>query len=225
MKQIEMDEIYQKTPLERIPWNIESPPAALVALVDNKIVTPCRAIDLGCGAGNYAVYLASRGFDVTGVDSAPTAIKRAKERAKKKGVECTFLVADVLGDLENVTGTFDFAYDWELLHHIFPKQRQRYLANVHGLLNLKGKYLSLCFNEGDPAFGGVGKYRRTPLDTMLYFSSEGELRALFDPCFAILDLRTIEVSGKPAPHLANYCFMERKEMASLDSALRIERVS
>jgi 2-polyprenyl-3-methyl-5-hydroxy-6-metoxy-1,4-benzoquinol methylase len=71
MKQIEMDEIYQKMPLERIPWNIETPSAALVALVDSKSVTPCRAIDLGCGTGNYAVYLASRGFDVTGVDSAP----------------------------------------------------------------------------------------------------------------------------------------------------------
>ena len=117
------------------------PPAELVALVDSHVVTPCRAIDLGCGAGNYAVYLASRGFDVTGVDSAPTAIKRAKEHATKKGVECTFLVADVLGDLENVTGTFDFAYNWELVHHIFPEQRQQYVANVHRLLNPKGKYL------------------------------------------------------------------------------------
>ncbi|MGZ4847519.1 MAG: class I SAM-dependent methyltransferase [Halobacteriota archaeon] len=214
MKQIEIDEIYQKMPLERIPWNMETPPAALVALVDSHAVTPCRAIDLGCGAGNYAVYLASHGFDVTGVDSAPTAIKRAKENARKKGVECTFLVADVLGDLENVTGTFDFAYDWELLHHIFPEQRQQYVANVYRLLNPKGKYLSLCFNESDPAFGGVGKYRRTPLDTVLYFSSEGELRALFDPCFTILDLRTVEVSSKSAPHLANYCFMERKGTAS-----------
>lgn len=117
------------------------------------------------------------------MDSAPTAIKRAKENAAKKGVECTFLVADVLGDLEDVTSTFDFAYDWELLHHIFPEQRQQYVANVHRLLNPKAKYLSLCFNERDPAFGGVGKYRRTPLGTVLYFSSESELRALFDSLF------------------------------------------
>jgi 2-polyprenyl-3-methyl-5-hydroxy-6-metoxy-1,4-benzoquinol methylase len=171
MKQIEIDEIYQKTPLEWIPWNVETPPAELVALVDSHVVTPCRAIDLGCGAGNYAVYLASRGFDVTGVDSAPMAIECAKENARKKGAVCTFLVADVVGDLENVAGTFDFAYHWELLHHIFHEQREKYVANVHGLLNPKGKYLSLCFNERDPAFGGAGKYRRTPLGTVLYFSS------------------------------------------------------
>jgi SAM-dependent methyltransferase len=214
MKHIEIDEIYQKTPQERIPWNVEAPPAALVGLVERRVVTPCRAIDLGCGMGNYAIYLASRGFDVTGVDSAPTAIRFAKQNAMKKGVVCTFLVDDVLGNLETVTGTFDFAYDWELLHHIFPGQRERYVTNVHRLLNPKGKYLSLCFNEGDRAFGGVGKYRRTPLGTVLYFSSEDELRALFDPCFTILDLRTIEVHGKPVSHLANYCFLERKEAAS-----------
>ncbi len=56
-KQIEIDEIYQKKPLERIPWNLETQPAELVALVDSHAVTPCRAIDLGCGAGNYAIYL------------------------------------------------------------------------------------------------------------------------------------------------------------------------
>ena len=213
MKHIEIDEIYQKTPLELIPWNIETPPEALVALVNSRIVTPCRAIDLGCGAGNYAVWLARRGFEVTGVDSAPTTIKRAKENATKKGVECTFLVADVLGDLEDVTGKFDFAYDWELLHHIFPERRQQYVANVHRLLNPKAKYLSLCFNERDPAFSGVGKYRRTPLGTVLYFSSESELRALFDSHFTILDLRTIEVHSKSASHLASYSFVERKEAA------------
>lgn len=147
------------------------------------------------------------------MDSAPTAIKRAKENATKKGVQCMFLVADVLGDLENVTGTFDFAYDWELLRHIFPERRQQYVANVHRLLNPKGKYLSLCFNERDPAFGGVGKYRKTPLGTVLYFSAEGELRALFDSHFTILDLQTIEVYSKSASHLASYCFMERKEAA------------
>jgi hypothetical protein len=40
MKHIEIDEIYRKTPLELIPWNVETPPAALVALVDSRIVSP-----------------------------------------------------------------------------------------------------------------------------------------------------------------------------------------
>jgi len=106
-----------------------------------------------------------------------------------KAVDCTFLAADVLGDLENVTGTFDFAYDWGCCITFFLSSASRHVANVHRLLNPKGKYLSLCFSERDLAFGGVGKYRRTPLGTVLYLSSEGELRALFDSNFRILDLR------------------------------------
>ena len=52
MKQIEIiDKIYRDTPLERIPWNIETPPTALVEPVDGGTVTPCKTIDLGCGAG------------------------------------------------------------------------------------------------------------------------------------------------------------------------------
>jgi SAM-dependent methyltransferase len=210
MKGIDIDRIYRKLPPEDIPWNVEAPPKALVELVESGRIRPCRAIDLGCGAGNYAIYLAGKGFDVTGVDISPTAIRIAEENARRKGVMCRFVAADVLGDLREVEGTFDFAYDWELLHHIFPEQRQRYIENVHGKLNPGGRYLSLCFSEDDRQFGGSGKYRETPLGTLLYFSSEDELRDLFEPCFHIDELRTIEVSGKSVPHLAVCAFMRKK---------------
>jgi len=52
--------------------------------------------------------------------------------------------------------------------------------------------------------------RRTPLDTVLYFSSEGELRDLFDPNFDVMALETVQVEGKREPHLMNWCFMEKK---------------
>jgi len=205
-----MDKIYRNTPLEEIPWNIETPPDVLTELVDSGKVKPCKTIDLGCGTGHYAIYLASIGFDVTGIDISPTAIKIAKENAKKKGVKCNFLATDVLGNLDEVKETFDFAYDWELLHHIFPQQRKKYIENVYRILNPKGKYLSVCFSEKEPEFAGSGKYRETRLGTILYFSSEDELRDLFEPYFNIKELRTIAIRGKPVPHLANYVFMERK---------------
>ena len=210
MKRTEIDKIYRNMHPAEIPWNIETPPKALVELVESGKVKTCKTIDLGCGTGNYAIYLANIGFDVTGVDISPTAIKIAKENAKKKGVKINFLVADVLGDLDEVKETFDFAYDWELLHHIFPEKRKKYVENVYRILNARGKYLSVCFSEKDPQFGGLGKYRKTPLGTILYFSSEDELRDLFDPYFNIKELKTIEISGKFAPHLANDVFMEKK---------------
>jgi 2-polyprenyl-3-methyl-5-hydroxy-6-metoxy-1,4-benzoquinol methylase len=203
----QMERIYRKTPLKKIPWNIETPPNVFVKLVKSGKVKPCKTIDFGCGAGNYSIYLATLGFDVTGIDISPTAIKAAQENAKKKGVKCKFLVANALGNLNQFKDKFDFAYDWELLHHLYPKQRRIYVKNVHKTLKPKGKYLSVCFNEKDPSFGGSGKYRKTRLDTTLYFSSEKELRYLFKPYFLIEEIKTIKIRGKPTPHLANYAFM------------------
>ncbi|RPJ53672.1 MAG: class I SAM-dependent methyltransferase [Methanobacteriota archaeon] len=206
-----MERVYRTVPLHRIPWNIETPPDALVGLVDRGIVPPGRAIDLGCGVGNYAIYLAGRGFDMTGVDVSPTAITIARQNAKRKGVAVHFLVADILGDMRQVQGTFDFAYDWEVLHHIFPDQRRKYVENVHRVLNPGSKYLSLSFSEQDPQFGGSGKYRKTALNTVLYFSSEAELRDLFSPLFTIVELKSVTMEGKFGPHVANYVFMEKRQ--------------
>ena len=208
--QFRIDDVYKNIPPEEIPWNIETPPELLVELVDSGKVQPCKAIDLGCGAGNSAIYLAGRGFKVTGIDFSPTAIKIAKENAKNKGAKCNFFVADITDELNEVNQTWDFAYDWGLLHHIFPRKRQKYVENVHRILNPKGKYLSVCFSKKDAGFGGSGKYRKTPLGSVLYFSCEEELRELFEAYFQIIDLETVEIIGKFQSHLFNYVFMERK---------------
>jgi cyclopropane fatty-acyl-phospholipid synthase-like methyltransferase len=210
MKYADVDRIYQTIPLDNIPWNSETPPDALVRIVQDGKVRPCKTIDLGCGAGNYAIYLASLGFDVSGVDSSPTAIKIAGEHAKKRGARCRFVVADLLGDLHEVTGMFDFAYDWEFLHHIFPEDRETYIKNVHKILNPYATYFSVCFSEKDPQFGGSGKYRKTRIGTTLYFSSESELRELTSPYFRIREIKTIDVRGKFGPHIAISVLAERR---------------
>jgi SAM-dependent methyltransferase len=210
MKYADVDRIYQTIPLDNIPWNSETPPDALVRIVQDGKVRPCKTIDLGCGAGNYAIYLSGCGFDVTGVDSSPTAIKIAEEHAKKQGARCRFIVADLLGDLYEVPDTFDFAYDWEFLHHIFPEDRETYIKNVHKILNPGATYFSVCFSDKDPQFGGSGKYRKTRIGTTLYFSSEPELRELVSPYFRIRELKTIDVRGKFGPHIAVSVLAERR---------------
>ncbi len=208
--EFQIDDVYKDMSLDEIPWNIQTPPPPLVELVDSGKVQPCKAIDLGCGAGNYAIYLAGRGFDITGVDGSPTAIRIAKKNAKTKRAKCNFIVVDAVEEPHKLGQSWDFAYDWGLLHHIFPEQRQKYVENVHRILNPRGKYLSACFSEKDAGFGGSGKYRKTRLRSTLYFSCEDELRQLFEPYFAIIDLQTVQISGKCKPHMFNCVFMERK---------------
>lgn len=206
-----MEKIYKNMAIDDIPWNFKTPPDVLENLVRTGKIAPCKTIDLGCGTGNYAIYLAGEGFDVTAVDISSSAIKIAKNNASQKGIDCNFIVADILGDLKQIQSTFNFAYDWELLHHIFPSDREKYIRDVYRLLNPGGQYLSVCFSEENLQFGRVGKFRKTPLETVLYFSSENELRVLYESFFKIEELKTIEIKGKFSPHKAIYAFMIKED--------------
>lgn len=206
----DMDRIYREMPLDSIPWNIDSPPSVLVDLVERGEVRPCRAVDLGCGTGNYAMYLAGRGFEITGIDSSITAIRIARKNAEKRNLSCRFIVADLLGDLQEVPGTFDFAFDWEFLHHIVPEDRGKYLGNVRKILNPGALYLSVSFSEEDPQFGGTGKVRKTRIGTTLYFSSEEELSRLFSKFFSLREVKTMGIEGKYGPHRAAMVLAKRE---------------
>jgi SAM-dependent methyltransferase len=198
----QMERIYGELPLDEIPWNLEAPPRLLVDLVQSGRVPPCRAVDLGCGAGNYAVWLALQGFDVTGIDLSAAAIVRAQQLAWSKGAACRFIVSDLLEPTDAFDASFDFAFDWLALHHVFPDDRPRYVAHVLRMLRPGGPYLSVCFSEDDQTITGEGKYRQPQLGTLLYLSSEQEIRDLFEPWFAIEELTTVEIEGKRAPHRA-----------------------
>ncbi len=205
----QMENIYSTIPLEQIPWNDERPPDILKHLVETKKIKPCKVIELGCGAGNYLIYLFAKGFDPTGIDVSETAIDIATKSAAKKGVKCNFVTTDVLGDISEIHGRYDFAYDWHLLHHIFPEDREAYINNICKLLKPHGQYLSLCFSEDSPAFGGKGKYRKTPFNTVLYFSSEEEIRSLLNPAFVIDELKTVDIESKVGSHKAIYAFSKK----------------
>jgi SAM-dependent methyltransferase len=204
-----MDRLYRELPPGRIPWNSNEPPDLLVELLDSGRVEPCRAVDLGCGTGNYSCYLASRGFEVTGIDISARAVELAERKSSKMKLECNFVTADLLGDLSDYYEEFEFAFDWEVLHHIFPPRREEYILNTHRILKPGGLYFSLCFSEEDPGFGGSGKYRNTPIGTTLYFSSEEELGALFGKYFMVHQLMTVEVPGDSSQHSAIYGLMEK----------------
>jgi 2-polyprenyl-3-methyl-5-hydroxy-6-metoxy-1,4-benzoquinol methylase len=203
----QMDKIYADIPLENIPWNILKPPEIMVKAVESGRIKPCRVADLGCGAGNYSVWLAKKGFDVTGFDISPKAIKHAQNLAAEKGIKCRFEVCDLLQESLEFQNSFDLAIDWEVLHHIFPKDRHRFLENVRNLLRPQGIYLSVCFSEKDLSFGGTGKFRTTPLGTTLYLSSKKELTDLFSQYFKIEELSSVEIQGKYGLHIVNLAWL------------------
>lgn len=115
----------------QMPYD-NGPDQHLIELVESGRIPSCRAIDLGCGTGRNALFLAERGFQVTGVDFASSAIEKARQRAEAADLMAEFVVDD-LTNLHNVTGSFDFLVDAGVMDVLHPKFRDLYVENVLSL--------------------------------------------------------------------------------------------
>jgi len=110
------------------PWEIGGPQPALVALIAREPIG-ARVLDLGCGTGELALYLAARGHSVTGLDGSAVAITKARQKAAERGLTATFRVADAT-QLESIGETFDTLCDSGLLHNLDAAERGRYLGGL-----------------------------------------------------------------------------------------------
>ena len=105
----------------RAPWDI-GPRRELVDLVESGRLRPCRTIDLGSGTASNCIFLAKRGFDVTGVDYARSAIEKGRQMASDEGVEIEFIVDD-LTNLSKVEGPYELLIDYGTLDDLVPQHR------------------------------------------------------------------------------------------------------
>lgn len=210
MDATQLNHIYKTIPEDKIPWVMDHLPNCLLEVLNKQDIKACKIADLGCGIGTYSLCLARLGFEIFGIDYSEVAIEKAKQIFKLNQMKGEFITLDLTQKTERILPVSDFAFDYEVLHHIFPKDRVQYFKNVFDLLSDNGMYLSVCFSEDDKCFGGEGKFRKTPLGTTLYFSNENEIRQLSSPLFEILELKTIDIAGKPDSHKAIYCLMQKK---------------
>ena len=112
------------------PWDTGISPPELLEFIDNH--PPGKAIDIGCGTGTNVITLAQAGWQVTGVDFVPRAIKSAKRKVKKAGVEAELLVRDAT-DLEGISVPFDLVLDIGCFHTIGDKKAD-YLTELDRVL-------------------------------------------------------------------------------------------
>lgn len=112
-------------------------------------------IDVGCGTGENALYLSEHGHLVLGVDAAPTAIEKARAKARQRGSTARFLVQDALR-LQHLAHDhpFDTAIDSGLFHVFSDEERPLFVASLAGILREGGTYFMLCFSDREPAGWG-----------------------------------------------------------------------
>ncbi len=116
-------------------WSAK-PNRFLVAEVEP--LPPGRALDLACGEGQNAIWLATLGWDVAGVDFSEIAIAKAQARAEREGVAVDFAVADLL-EYEPEPGAYDLVL---LLYlHLVPPERRLVLERASAALAPGGTLL------------------------------------------------------------------------------------
>lgn len=115
-------------------WEPPRVPAELAGLVAAGAVPTDRPVlDVGCGTGREAVFLAAHGAPVIGVDASREAVELARERAGDAGVAVDFRHASVF-DLPLADDAVGFAVDRGCFHALDPEDRPRYAAELARVL-------------------------------------------------------------------------------------------
>ncbi len=181
------------------PWDTGRVSSELERIVRDKRIQPSRAIELGCGTGTNAVWLAQQGFDVTGVDLVPLAIERAMHRAAEANVKVRFLSLDLL-NLPDLGEPFEFLFDRGCYHAVRRESAEGYLNAVNALIRPGAFGLVLTGNSKEPHDPGPPVV------------SEDEIRAEIGSRFKIVELREFRFDADPATKmnfLAWSCFFRK----------------
>ena len=142
---------YLSTP----PWDSGISPPELEAYI--AVHEPGRAIDLGCGTGTNVLRLAKAGWDVSGIDFVPKAIRIAKRKIKGAKLNAKLFVGDVSNN-KFFDGPYDLILDIGCYHSLSFAQKEDYRNNVNQHLRKGGMFmLYTFFSDGGKGPLGLSK--------------------------------------------------------------------
>ena len=143
------------------PWDSGQPNRRLIETVERGTIKPGRVAVLGCGSGTNAVYLATKGFEVTALDVAPTALTIAQAKAAKAKVKVRWLLADVLAP--PTLEPFDFLFDSGCYHGVRRANAVGYVKTANTLAKPGALMLIYAGNANEPRHHGPPRVEETDL--------------------------------------------------------------
>lgn len=164
----------------RPPWDIGRPQAAFVAAVER--IGP-RVLDVGCGTGDLANWLAAQGRTVTGVDFLASPLEQAREKAAAAGVRPTFLQMDALA-VGEIPERFDAVTDCGLFHTFDAAGRSAYVSALRKLLEPGARGFLLCFSTAEP--GDHGPRRISEAELRQAFADGWEIESIEPARFEVV---------------------------------------
>jgi SAM-dependent methyltransferase len=127
------------------PWDVGHPQPAIARLAAAGRFTG-TVLDVGCGAGDNTLLVASRGVPVLGVDVAETAVDLARAKAVERGLDAEFAPADAL-HLDRLGRRFTTVLDSGLFHTFDADERPRYAASLASVTEADGTLYILAFGD------------------------------------------------------------------------------
>jgi ubiquinone/menaquinone biosynthesis C-methylase UbiE len=134
------------------PWDIGRPQPSIVRLEAAGEICG-RVLDVGCGTGDNALFVGSRGHETWGLDFVPEAIDRAKAKATQQAVNVHFMVGNAL-ELDRLAERFNTVIDCGLFHTFGDDERVVFVAGLAAVLQPAGLLHILCFSDAEPGTEG-----------------------------------------------------------------------
>lgn len=182
-----------------LPWDTGEVDFHLKRFVSEHSIKPCRVLELGCGTGTNALWLAKQGYKVTAIEFSPRAIELAAEKASKAKARIKLIQGDALKT--KMGSGFGFAFDRGVFHTLHNQRKRVKLAKaVSSHLRKNGLWLSLIGNADGPRLK-VGPPQLTALDIV----------SAVEPYFKIISLTASRfgTGSKPGP-AAWECIMQKR---------------
>lgn len=173
---------------KEIPFfKVKAPDENLVSYLENGLL-PKRVLEIGCGPGRNAIYLAKMGCTVDAIDISESALTWARERAFSEKVDINFHHTSLF-KYEVEPHTYDFIYDCGLFHHLPPHRRISYIETIKKALNKGGHFGLVCFNTKAAAeTSDWDVYEQKSMNGGIGYSEE-RLKRIFSKDFEIIEFR------------------------------------
>jgi methyl halide transferase len=193
-----------------LSWDTNVPDENLVRLINSKIVSPCKTLEIGCGTGTNSLWLARQGFSILGVDISQEAVDLANRKKENQSLLCDFAQMDFLRD-ESLPQSFDFVFDRGCFH-VFDQEKERILfaRQVSRVLRTNGSWVSLV-GSTEGSRRDAGPPRRTAIDVV----------KAIEPYLEILELRSVLFqTNSPSAVRAWLCIAKQRTEAAQPSTRR-----